>query len=78
MAAMVPFNNQAGGGPLGPQNIQNGMPRAPMNMAYQTMAGQTMTGFGTPMSPGMVSTSSMINNSVHMTPEVGPVGFSSS
>ena len=56
--------------------MQNGMIRTPMNMAYQTMA----AGFGSPMSPGMVSIQSpaMMNNPVHMTPEVGPVGFSSS
>jgi hypothetical protein len=56
--------------------MQNGMIRAPMNMAYQTMP----PGFGSPMSPGMVSIQSpaMMNNPVHLTPEVGPVGFSSS
>ena len=74
MAPMVPFNNQAGGGPPGPQNMPNGMIRQSMNMGYQTMAG-----FGSPMSPGMVSIPTpMMNNPVHMTPEVGPVGFSSS
>ena len=76
MASMAPFNPQAGGGPPGPQNMQNGMIRQPMNMS----AYQPMTGFGSPMSPGMVSiqTPAMMNNPVHMTPEVGPVGFSSS
>jgi len=55
--------------------MQNGMIRQPMNMGYQSMSG-----FGSPMSPGMVSmpTPAMMNNPVHMTPEVGPVGFSSS
>jgi hypothetical protein len=72
MASMVPFNPQQGGGPPGPQNMQNGMVRPPMNMTYQSMAG-----FVTPMSPGMGSmpNPTMMNNSVHMTPEVGPVGF---
>ncbi|KAF9648648.1 hypothetical protein BDM02DRAFT_2207585 [Thelephora ganbajun] len=67
MASMVPFNPQAGGGPPGPQNMQNGMMRPQMNMAYQSM-----TGFGSPMSPGMVSipTPAMMNNPVHMTPEM--------
>jgi hypothetical protein len=51
--------------------MQNGMIRQPMNMTYQTMSG-----FGSPMSPGM--TPAMMNNPVHMTPEVGPVGFSTS
>lgn len=74
MASMAPFNPQQGGGPPGPQNMQNGMIRTPMNMAYQSMAG-----FGPPpMSPGMVSiqTPAMMNNTVHMTPEVGGVGLS--
>lgn len=55
--------------------MQNGMIRQPMNMPYQNM-----TGFATPMSPGMVSiqTTAMMNNTVHMTPEVGPVGLSNS
>ena len=72
---MAPFNPQQGGGPPGPQNMQNGMIRPPMNMAYQSM-----TGFGSPMSPGMVSMQApvMMNNAMHMTPEVGPVGLSSS
>ena len=76
MAPMVPYNPQ-GGGPPGPQNMSNGMIRQPMNMGGY----QTMTGFGgSPMSPGMgsIPTPSMMNNPVHMTPEVGPVGFSSS
>ena len=75
MAPMVPFNPQQGGGPPGPQNMQNGMIRPPMNMAYQPMPG-----FGPPMSPGMgsIPTPAMMNNSVHMTPEVGLVGFFSS
>lgn len=69
MASMAPFNAQQGGGPPGPQNMQNGMHRPPMNMAYQSM------GFGPPMSPGMgsIPTPGMMNNSVHMTPEVGPM-----
>jgi len=76
MASMAPFNPQQGGGPPGPQNMQNGMIRQPMNMAYQSMVG----GFGPPMSPGMVSiqTPGMMNTPMHMTPEVGPVGLSSS
>jgi hypothetical protein len=56
--------------------MQNGMIRQQANMAYQSM-----TGFGSPMSPGMVSipTPVMMNNAMHMmTPEVGPVGLSSS
>ena len=72
--ASMGFNPQQGG-PPGQQNMQNGMIRPPMNMAYQTM-----NTFGSPMSPGMVSipTPGMMNNPVHMTPEVGPVGFPSS
>lgn len=71
MAPMVPFNPQQGGGPPGPQTMQNGMIRPPMNMTYQ------MGGFAPPMSPGMgsITTPGMMNNSVHMTPEVGLVGF---
>lgn len=74
MASMTPFNSQQGGGPPGPQNMQNGMIRPPMNMAYPSV-----TGFGSPMSPGMgsIQTPGMMN-SVHLTPEVGPVGFSTS
>lgn len=64
MAPMVPFNPQQGGGPPGPQNMQNGMIRPQMNMAYPSMGS-----FGPPMSPGMGSIS------VSMTPEVGLVGF---
>ena len=66
------FNPQQGGGPPGPQNMQNGMIRPPMNMAYQSMP----PGFGPPMSPGMGSIPTpVIMNSAHMTPEVGLVGF---
>ena len=48
------------------------MIRSQMNMAYQSMPG-----FGPPMSPGMglIQSPAMMNNSVHMTPEVGLVGF---
>ena len=37
MMSMVPFNPWQGGGPPGPQNMQNGMIRPPMNMAHQTI-----------------------------------------
>ena len=51
--------------------MQNGMIPPPMNAAYQSM-----TDFaGPPMSPGMgsIPNPAMMDNSVHMTPEVGPV-----
>ena len=52
-----------------PQNMRNGVIHPPMNMAYQSMAG-----FGSPMSPGMVSIPTpAMKNLVQMTPEVGPV-----
>lgn len=72
MASMAPFNTQQGG-PPGPQNMQNGMTRQQMNMAYQSM-----TGFGSPMSPGMGSTPAPVMMNPAMTPEVRPVGFSTS
>ena len=48
---MDPFNPQQGGGPAGPQNMQNGMIRPPTNVDYQSMAGFA----GPPMNPGMGS-----------------------
>ena len=72
-ASSAPFNPQQGGGPAGPQNMQNGMIRPPMNVADQSMAGFS----GPPVSPGPLSlpNPAMVYSSAHMTPEVSPVRF---
>ena len=58
--------------PPGPPGDQPPM-RQPMNVVCQST-----TGFGSPVSPGIpIPVPTTMNNPVRVTPEVGPIGFSS-